>query len=998
MSSDGRLSGLDATAGIDPYPPQRRVAELLKEVFGVDRSIAGRGEARRIGRRLLDLWSQELEPVSEDRLVAQLMEAAPFLWKDDFAEARAALAAAVGGEVHVAGPGGFRRRLLAGCVDLEAAQSLLASPRAKQFWAGPGARPDPISLARNRRWRRALAVWSDDPPASPEARLEMARALYAVGRFDAAKKRLHGMRREPARVLRLACQLRLGELNAVKRGLASWDREPPSGEALTDLAAIAVRLYANLGESGRADVWIERACDNPDRSARSRGRLLAAEAAWDRGDAPAMAAALDAVGEVGDDLDLAWRTAHVRGLLAMANGDGEGMVDCLGEALAQRRRQRPFEAAALWNDLAVGRAMTGDLAGAERALQHVVRLTGDGAGDRRITLALCNLAEIRLRRGKIQGVSEVIERSRRANEQAGNWRGWSHDQALWARYELVRGRPGAALATVVAALDRLAERECSWGVGALQLLAARAHGWMGEAGLARAALEETATEDRRELEPEELPAVWALAGDLERALEANRAGPCATLWNALLTGEEEPDWSSLEALDPYRAARLVFDAEMLRPDRVPGRWRRRAAAAMRAVGARSVAERLGGDGDGPWPAVERYLDSPDPWPIRLSELTGEISPDSRISWRDEDREVELAAGAGGRAVLERAFHGGSLRLAAPRVGVAERVLLALAARDLLPELVTSASTDPRRGHSMIGTSMELAAALDRLGKLAIKELPILIEGETGTGKELAARWVHRESPRSSRRCLPVNCAALSETLLLSELFGHVRGAFTGADRDRMGIFEAAAGGTVFLDEIGDLPMTAQGKLLRVLQEGEVRRVGESVARPVDVRVVAATHRQLETMVEAGSFRQDLYYRLRVGTVTLPPLRDRGGDVFMLAEHFLADEDLGLTPRLSEGARRALAAHSWPGNVRELKNVLAVASALRDGDAIRQEHLDLPSAAARPQGGYHEQVEALRRRLVRDALEETAGNRAEAARVLGLSRQALSYLVGQLDID
>jgi transcriptional regulator with PAS, ATPase and Fis domain len=242
----------------------------------------------------------------------------------------------------------------------------------------------------------------------------------------------------------------------------------------------------------------------------------------------------------------------------------------------------------------------------------------------------------------------------------------------------------------------------------------------------------------------------------------------------------------------------------------------------------------------------------------------------------------------------------------------------------------------------------------------------------------------------------VNCAALSETLLLSDLFGHARGAFTGADRDRKGVFETAHGGTVFLDEIGDLPLTAQGMLLRVLQEGEIRRLGESAPRKVDARVLAATHRDLDRMVEEGSFRRDLYYRLRVGCVELPPLRHRGEDVLILADDFLSRSSV----RLSRPARARLLAHRFPGNVRELQNVLAVAAALAgDGGLIEAGHLELPAEAPSrdrsSESSYHRQVDALRRRLILEALEKHGGNRAEAARELGVSRQGLSYLICKL---
>jgi transcriptional regulator with PAS, ATPase and Fis domain len=292
----------------------------------------------------------------------------------------------------------------------------------------------------------------------------------------------------------------------------------------------------------------------------------------------------------------------------------------------------------------------------------------------------------------------------------------------------------------------------------------------------------------------------------------------------------------------------------------------------------------------------------------------------------------------------------------------------------------------------------LREALDRIARLAAADLPVLILGESGTGKELAARQLHRAGSRSHADFVPVNCAALSETLLLSDLFGHARGAFTGADRDRAGVFEAAHRGTVFLDEIGDLPLAAQGMLLRVLQEGEVRRLGESLPRRVDVRVVAATHRDLARMVGEGTFRQDLFYRLKVGSVVLPPLRERGDDVLLLADHTLSRLRLSRPVRLSREARSRLLAYRWPGNVRELQNVLTVAATLATDGVIGPAHLELPEAAEDPAAAYHREIEALRRRLIERELAACDGNLAEAARRLGMSRQGLSYQVRRLRLS
>jgi len=231
---------------------------------------------------------------------------------------------------------------------------------------------------------------------------------------------------------------------------------------------------------------------------------------------------------------------------------------------------------------------------------------------------------------------------------------------------------------------------------------------------------------------------------------------------------------------------------------------------------------------------------------------------------------------------------------------------------------------------MIGESPPMQKLFDLLERVAPSNVPVLIHGETGAGKELVARALHAHSPRKGKPFVAENCAAIAPTLLESELFGHVRGAFTDASRDRKGTFVTADGGTVFLDEIGDMPSDMQSKLLRVLQDGEVRPVGASKALAVDVRVVAASHRDLAAMVAAGSFREDLLYRLNVITLQVPPLRDRKPDLPYLAAFLLeriAEEQGGEARALTADALAALAEHDWPGNVRELENVLRRASAL-----------------------------------------------------------------------
>src|SRR5205085_7728407 len=233
-------------------------------------------------------------------------------------------------------------------------------------------------------------------------------------------------------------------------------------------------------------------------------------------------------------------------------------------------------------------------------------------------------------------------------------------------------------------------------------------------------------------------------------------------------------------------------------------------------------------------------------------------------------------------------------------------------------------------NGIIGESPTLRDVNARIALVAKRDVAICVLGESGSGKELVARAIHVHSSRKHKPFTPVNCAALPENLIESELFGHMRGAFTGADRDRAGLIESTDGGTLFLDEIGEMPLSAQAKLLRFLQEGEFRRVGEAVNRSADVRIVSATNRKLEAAVEEGRFRDDLYYRIRGVEVLLPALRDRGGDVLLLAQHFLSqerDKHRGGATSLSHDVEAILTSYSWPGNVRELQNAIRAAHAM-----------------------------------------------------------------------
>ena len=314
-------------------------------------------------------------------------------------------------------------------------------------------------------------------------------------------------------------------------------------------------------------------------------------------------------------------------------------------------------------------------------------------------------------------------------------------------------------------------------------------------------------------------------------------------------------------------------------------------------------------------------------------------------------------------------------------------------RDLREEL-----RERHRIEGIIGESGRMLEVFSLVRRVASSEATVLIRGESGTGKELIAKAIHYASPRASGPLVKVNCAALPETLLESELFGHVKGAFTGALANRKGRFEVASGGTIFLDEIGDLPAHLQAKLLRVLQEREFERVGSSQPIPVDVRILAATHRDLEGLLKSGQFRDDFYYRLNVVTIVLPPLRERRQDLPLLMDHMLrvfAEKNgkkiRGFTPE----AREALLRYDYPGNIRELENIIERASVITRNDVIGR--ADLPISIQEPEAEDNSNntdlsvvVERLERRLIKEALARSGGVQTRAAEHLGITERNLRY--------
>jgi two-component system response regulator HupR/HoxA len=305
---------------------------------------------------------------------------------------------------------------------------------------------------------------------------------------------------------------------------------------------------------------------------------------------------------------------------------------------------------------------------------------------------------------------------------------------------------------------------------------------------------------------------------------------------------------------------------------------------------------------------------------------------------------------------------------------------------------------PLAFEGLIGAEGGLRKEVALARRVIDADTTVLLLGETGTGKELFARLIHANGPRRGRKFIAQNCGALPESLLESELFGHARGAFTGATADHQGLFEEADGGTIFLDEVGEMSSAMQLRLLRVLQEGEVRRVGAAATRKVNVRVIAATNADLEDEIRGGRFRQDLYYRLNVFPIRLPPLRERAEDIPALAEHFLRtfrERARRAIPAIAPDALRCLRAYPFPGNVRELENEIERAVALADdGQPIGLEHLSerlRTASAAAPLPTLNEAIEQLKRRMIEDALRE-CGSKTRAAERLGLTRQSLQQML------
>lgn len=363
----------------------------------------------------------------------------------------------------------------------------------------------------------------------------------------------------------------------------------------------------------------------------------------------------------------------------------------------------------------------------------------------------------------------------------------------------------------------------------------------------------------------------------------------------------------------------------------------------------------------------------------------------------------------GREVMREAVSAGAFDHFVESSSMEElRLVLRRAARfqELRRELLrlqTGSSLD-KQFAALVGTDETMRPVLSLASKVAPTDANVLIMGESGTGKELLARSIHLASPRAGAPFLAVACSSLPETLIEAELFGHEKGAFTGANAARVGRFEAAGQGTIFLDEVGDLAPVLQVKLLRVLQERTLERLGSNHSRPMEARVICATHRNLQQLAKDGTFRLDLYYRLNTVEITLPPLRERRDDIAVLAHSFLQEFRLRhrrSVQRISPAALCALEEYDWPGNVRELQNVIERAIVICDASEIGIEHLPSQFAAwseVEPGGSFDEEVRNFKRRLILRTLAECGNNKVQAARFLKIARSSIHRLIEELDIS
>ena len=877
-------------------------------------------------------------------------------------------------------------------------------------------------------WFALAARLSAAAPAPLPPWLETIEAEREIagGRPRAAKLRLERVvsalesggderRRAGLRLAELAVML--GRPAEAARRAAEWRRLHPSAPA--GEAVRALRLGATgLSREGRADCALAL-LDEAERlgaglpvpevveTALARARVFALCGRWEEETAVYESIRAAALGAGEDGVAARFLAQEARGLIDRR--EHARAIVRLEEAI-DAAAPDPAERAALQLDLAATRYHAGDSAGSEAALVEALAAAASAGREDLARIARANRVELLVNRGAwSEAQSEIawLESSARAEKDSTRRLVALHHRG---RLALRRGSLDEAARDNAEARRLASEIGDRLEIGELWLEEGDRRSYEGDRDGARHAWEMAA------LAPPDRSERDRTARDRLSELDWVEVG-----------GPPDDARRAVETLfdrDPYRAAESVARWHgLFGASAVPDALRERAARVLRDGGGSELAARVFGPVAEPVPhdalrqvrsavlaALAGEAPNLDGALPRLSiaglavrdgsgrELValGEAPAPPQARWRP----VETGAGEYALALWPEP----PPDTAAALTLLLETLLLRGGAPDAAPELSPAWK---RLGIVTADASMEEPHR--RLARFAPQDVTVLVLGESGSGKEAVARAIHGLSKRSAGPFVPVNVAAIPAGVLESELFGHARGAFSGADRERRGLLEEASGGTIFFDEIGDLALPLQAKLLRVLQERELRRVGENRARSIDVRVVSATSRDLAREVEAGRFREDLYYRLHVALIRLPALRERGRDALLLARHFLErySREYGRGElRLAPESAAAIGAYAWPGNVRELQNAMAQAAALCEAGGLVTPAL-LPEAV-RPvrvlarggarTGDYRARVDAHRRDLIADALDKAGGNRSRAARELGLSRQALLYLIRELKVE
>ncbi len=836
---------------------------------------------------------------------------------------------------------------------------------------------------------QAAARWEKRAPAA--ARYYHADRLLELGLRDEAKEVWRSLAGDDGSPWARAAAARLalaseseGDAGGARRWAELGERAGGSADEVSAARRALARLAASEGRFEDAGALLARAAEDTGCSEEERLEIALARAALH--------------GRRGDgDRELAEYAEHRRRIAASGErlqfrfllGEGTALSNRRDHAAAAVRfaealdaARGPEERGAALIDLAVETYLLGGAAEAERRLREAAALLRAAGSIALARTAAANLVNLLIETGRDADAEPLIERMRAESERAGDVKGRMLALAFRSRVAFRRGRFAASAADRRGALE-LCER-----------------------------LRETI--EKQELEIDESDA-RLFSGDAEGALAfarraSERGDMAGCRERALGRVEDLESWAAggepgeAELDEAFRSAPEAAAERVLRARAFFGpRFEESHAGA--AARAREVLRRAGRQ-----ELADAVLSGPAPAdPARLRRLRDRLAAgEAPLRVVEGDGGVVWKTDAFERAEWSRPLAWGDpplfLEGSGPDADIAAFLFETIRSRaDLVaPESAGRGGIALLRASGIVTADRSMESVGARLARIAPQNVTVFISGESGTGKERIARAVHRLSPRAAVAFVPVNVAAFPETLLEDELFGHARGAFTGADRDRVGLFEAAHGGTLFLDEIGDLSAPLQAKLLRVLQEREIKRVGENRYRAVDVRLVTATARSLEAAVEAGRFREDLYYRIKVATLDLPPLRERGEDVALLARHFVdryaAEYGKGAV-RLSAAALSALRGCPWPGNVRQLENAIMEAVALADPGATldRDAFPRLRAAADEPSGSYRERVDAFRRRTVEEALARCGGNRTHAAKQMGMSRQALLYLIRELGV-